>query len=235
VTAIAVLSQAANAVLDLIYPPSCVVCSKGDAWLCERCAGELPLADGNRCRRCWLPLREDGDCRSCRAYLPAFTSLRSAFRNEAEVKQLVYGLKYRGESVLAPSMGRLMAERFAPELTDIDLIVPVPLAPGRQRSRGFNQAERLANAVASVIDRPVVPALKRLRPTASQARSADAAARRRNVEGAFGVRDAAAVQGKRILLIDDVATTGATLDACARPLLAAGATDVGALTFARED
>jgi ComF family protein len=132
-------------------------------------------------------------------------------------------------------MGRLIIERLENELASVDLVVPVPLAGSRGRRRGYNQAGLLATVLAEAAGQPLLEALRRRRSTPSQAASASAEERRRNVAGAFAVRDGVALDGRRVLLIDDVATTGATLDACARPLLAAGAAEVRALTFARED
>jgi ComF family protein len=133
-------------------------------------------------------------------------------------------------------MGDLMARYLLDTPLPADVLVPVPLHPRRQRARGYNQSLLLAREVSQRLDLPLAAgAVVRRRDTPPQARAAEADARRRNVAGAFDGRPGA-VAGRRVLLVDDVTTTGATLDACARALLAQGvASSVCALTFARED
>jgi ComF family protein len=160
--------------------------------------------------------------------------LRSVYRYEGSVRKLVHAYKFKGQSCLAdPLAAQLEAFRASWDFVP-DLIVPVPLAPGRRRERGFNQAALLAERLGRAFSIPISEALSRTRSTVAQV-GLTAAQRRRNVEGAFALRRGAVVAGQRLLLIDDVATTGATLDACARALLEAGAKDVSGLTIARED
>jgi ComF family protein len=146
---------------------------------------------------------------------------------------VVHAFKYRGMTVLAGPMASLLAD--AAKWTPVDLIVPVPLSGLRKRTRGYNQAELLARSLAAELGVPAQPrSLVRKQHTPPQARSADAESRRRNVAGAFACREAS-LAGRRVLLVDDVTTTGATLGACATALKLAGATSVHALAFARED
>jgi ComF family protein len=151
-------------------------------------------------------------------------------------RDLVHALKYSYHSTLASPMGELMARYLQEAPLTADVLVPVPLHPHRQRTRGYNQSLLLAREVSRRLGLPMAAgALLRRRDTPPQARAAEADARRRNVAGAFACRPGA-VAGRRVLLVDDVTTTGATLDACARALLAqGGASSVWALTFARED
>ena len=219
--------------LDVLFPPKCVGCGGFGAFICERCLETTPRAAGNRCPRCWAAIQE-GWCQDCAGYTPAFTSLRSAFGYGGVARNAVLSLKFEGVSALAPRMASLMADALTDWSPSIDTIVPVPLGWLRSRTRGYNQAELLAGDIARTVDLPFERhALRRVRRTAPQTRQADAASRRENVRGAFapGSRPASG----RVLLIDDVATTGATLDACAQALLEGGATTVYALTFARED
>jgi ComF family protein len=118
---------------------------------------------------------------------------------------------------------------------ELDVIVPVPLTSRRRRERGFNQSQLLAERVGRSLAVPFEEALLRVRSSIDQARSRSAEQRRRNVEDAFALRRGGDVTGRRVLLMDDVATTGATLDACARVLLENGANSVFGLTIARED
>ena len=148
---------------------------------------------------------------------------------------LVRALKYRGATALAEPMAKSLASTVGSYGIDADVIVPVPLSGMRRRTRGYNQAEELARALGRRLDMAVWPsALERRRDTPPQARSADAEERRRNVAGAFHANDPD-IAGRRVLLVDDVTTTGATLAACATALKTAGARSVRALTFARED
>ena len=152
------------------------------------------------------------------------------------MREAVHALKYNHLSALARPMGEMMAVYLEAEALPVDMVVPVPLFGRRQRLRGYNQSALLAREVAR-IGRGLPLAergLARRRDTPPQARSVDAEARRRNVVGAFG-GERRLVEGRRVLLIDDVMTTGATLDACGRALRQAGAASVWALTFARED
>ena len=232
--AIAPLARLGRLAVDLLYPPRCAACGRGGAFLCDDCLVALPRAEGERCESCWRALA-GGFCRSCQAQPPGFAGLRSAFRYEGDVRRLVQAFKYGGETVLAEPLAAAMVALLVREGLTADLIVPVPLTGARQRERGFNQAALLAQRIGSALDLPVVEALERWRSAPSQAGSTSAEERRRNVAGAFRLRGKAPVSGQAVLLVDDVATTGATLDVCARVLLDAGAGSVVAATLARED
>ena len=224
-----------HAVLEFVFPSRCLGCERSGSFLCDACADELPRADSPRCWRCWRLQSRFEVCPECDAAPPPFDRLRSAFVYQGTVCELVRGLKYRGMTALAEPMGGLLAEVALEFGMESDLIVPVPLSGLRHRTRGYNQASELAKHLGRQLDAPMRPrALERVRNTPPQARSADAAERRRNVQGAFSSEDPA-VEGNRILLVDDVATTGATLAACAEALNRAGAQSVSCLTFATED
>lgn len=233
----AVLTNLGRVALDLLFPPRCALCGRHGADLCLDCADALPRAELPRCPRCWSPLRPASKCRRCGG--PdrlALEWLRSPYVFEEGARDLVHALKYRHRSGLASSMGQLMARSLGGMPAPINVVVPVPLHPRRQRARGYNQALLLAGEVSRRLDVPLVAgALARRVNTPPQAKAAGAGARRRNVAGAFEGRPGA-VAGQRVLLVDDVTTTGATLDACARVLLSSGgASAVWGLTFARED
>jgi competence protein ComFC len=217
--------------VDLLYPRACALCGRAGAFLCDVCAAGLPRAGPPRCDRCWLPLRL-GRCPEDVWHSPSLRRLRSAFRYEGAVRTLVHRFKFGDFSALAEVMATPMAA-----LVDwpADVVVPVPLAPARERERGYNQARLLARGVAAELGLPQAEALARPSSRLAQARTTTAEQRRSNVEGAFRPRPGVAVEGLRVLLVDDVATTGATVAAGAATLAAAGAAEVSAVTFARED
>ncbi len=229
------LSDLAAGALDLLFPPRCVGCGAFGSYLCSACTGAMPRALPPRCAHCWRPQPQGQACLRCRQEPPSLAAARCPFTFEGTARAAVHALKYQGLAAIAPTMADLMAAFLRDHPQPADLIVPVPLFPRRQRQRGYNQAALLAKELSPRLGLPLAKgALMRRRPTPPQARSVDLAARRANVAGAFAA-DAAQVAGRRLLLIDDVMTTGATLDACGRALLDAGAVAVFALTFARED
>ena len=230
----AILNKAGRQVIDLLFPPRCAVCGSLEAFLCDRCAASLPVASLPRCPVCWQPTA-DGECRKCQKAPPAFAALRCPYVFKEGVREVVHGLKYQHQSVLAAPMAELLHRFLADNPLPADVIVPVPLFPRRRRVRGYNQSALLAHALARHLRLPVDErTLARTRNTASQARTGKADERKFNVREAFACRGDA-LTGKTVLLLDDVTTTGATLDACAHALREAGVASVRALTFARED
>jgi ComF family protein len=227
-------AEAWRLALDLLYPPRCALCHKHGSFLCDPCRLDLPKADGPRCRVCWLPW--DGRfCPACDSHPLALDAIRSPFRYESGVRTLVHQFKFRNFSALAEALAGPMAVVASDSALAADLIVPVPLSGHNQRNRGYNQAGLLAREIGKYLGLPVAEALRRPHSARPQSLTQDAAARRRNVEGVFSLRRGASIESRRVLLVDDVATTGATLDACARALRLAGAEGVSAVTFARED
>lgn len=234
----AFLRQAA----DFVWPPRSLVSR-------ERGAGKGPLTpaeftrirflDSAVCDRCGAPhsvdMGEGTVCAACIARPPRWQRARAAFVYDADSRRLVLDLKRSGRRDGLETFATWMARSGAALLEEADAIVPVPLHYVRLASRGFNQSAWLAAAVGRQSGTPVlVDALKRTRRTPTQG-GLSARARRRNVAGAFAVRKGAAarVSGKRVLLVDDVLTTGATLAACVRALKQAGARQVDVLVLAR--
>jgi ComF family protein len=219
--------------LDLVFPPRCVSCDAFGAFICDRCRADMTRADGPRCGTCWMPLDSRSTCRRCYYQRPALLGVRSAVVYEAAARDAVLALKFRGLSAVAPLMARSMAEVLSDWRPPVESIVPVPLSGQRRRLRGYNQSEILAKEVSRLTGIPLNRrALVRRRHTHAQA-ALDGDARWQNVDAAFRARKEAPTGG--VLLLDDVITTGATLNACARVLLNEGAGAVFALTFARED
>jgi ComF family protein len=235
-------------VLDLLFPAICPVCeSRSDDPVhrpfCEGCWARLPLLAEPGCRVCGRPfagLPASLACDACRREPPPYECARAVAAYRDGMRTAIHALKYRGRTPVAAPLAALLA-LHGERLLDpsgaagpgFDAVVPVPLHPGRLAERGFNQAESLAAPCARAWDRPLLTgALVRTRPTQPQT-ELDAPSRRANVAGAFAVRRPSAVTGRRLLLIDDVLTTGATVGAAARALRDAGAAGVSVLVLAR--
>lgn len=210
-------------------------------YLCAACLSLLTPPGPLYCQRCGVNLPSGGaHCRSCRGSKERTYKckiIRSAWVFNTSSRALVHGLKYGGADYLAANMGRQMAQNFAryAELAAADLVVPVPLFRLRYRQRGYNQSELLARSFAAHTGLPLCQGgLIRTRDTVSQT-TLGRAARLTNMTGAFLCVRPETIKGKTVLLIDDVATTGATLEGCALALKQAGAKRVLAYTYAREN
>ena len=221
-------------VLDLVYPPRCVLCGAGGGFVCQSCESRLPLADGQRCSRCWAPLSH-GFCAACDESRPLFDSLRSRFIYEGDARRLVHAFKFKDQTALVEELGRMMAESLVKEALDSEVLVPVPLTGMKQRQRGYNQSQVLAREIGRIRGIAVEELLERQGRSGPQSQAGSAGERRENVMDAFRLRKGRRVSSRSILLVDDVVTTGATLSACARVLLEGGARRVDAVTLARED
>lgn len=205
--------------LDLLFPTRCILCRKpiapGRPAICPLCQAVMPSAAGNR---------RTGK---------AFTVCVSALYYENDVKYAIRRYKFHGAQAYASAFGELIAQRVYEDLDrEYDLISWVPLAPDRLRERGYDQSRLLAENAAKRLRKPVVSLLQKRRGVGAQSLAVSPAQRRSNIAGAFSVRDPGAVVGKRILLIDDIVTTDATLSECAKVLRAAGAEEVMCATLA---
>lgn len=231
-----------RAAVDIVYPPSCIACqaATGEAQaLCPACWGEMRFIERPYCERLGTPFPVDlGDgmvSPTAIADPPVFARARAVCRFDGTARELVHRLKYGDRTDLALTMGRMMAQAGREILAEADLIVPVPLHRFRLWTRRFNQAAALAQVVAHRSGIPLAPlALARVKRTRQQV-GLTRAQRADNLQGAFKVPPAARpqIEGRRILLVDDVLTTGATGNAAARALLRGGARSVDILTFAR--
>jgi len=218
--------------LDFVLPPRCGGCRIVGSWLCGRCRNRIRRLEEPLCRRCGVELDSARrDC-GCGARLRSLTRLRSAVAYEGPVEHAVHRFKYEGWRRLAVPLAALVAERLAVEGVSARWVVAVPLHPKRQRQRGFNQAELLAREVREQLVIGAPPGvLVRTRATPPQV-GHDRRRRFENVLGAFEW-NGGPLAGESILLIDDVATTGATLDACASALRNAGSGPVTGVSVAR--
>lgn len=225
------LSQARSLVLGQLLPERCGVCASYGSLLCQDCMEALPVAVGPRCERCWQPF-STGECLHCAAYGSECTLIRACFIYTGGARRLVAALKYTGTFALAAPVHTLMADYWRATGLQAGVVVPVPLHPRRERQRGFNQSALLARGLAASLGLPCnETVLKRRRATPPQAR-ATVEERRSNLYGAFESADDV-LEGTRVLLVDDVTTTGATLGACASALFEGGAAAVYGFAFAR--
>ncbi|MBE6366388.1 MAG: ComF family protein [Lentisphaerae bacterium] len=202
---------------------------------CADCLEKLPLLHGQRCPGCGGELDGIFDlCADCLKMPPRpWKNAMAVMKMTGLAEKAVYSLKFFGQTVMARSLAELAAPLlFAPDFAETDVIVPVPLHWQRYLQRSYNQSELLAGMLARQLQKPHRNLLKRTRPTIRQA-TLNRAERLKNLQGAFAVKNPAQVQGKKILLVDDVLTTGATLHACAEALLQAGAESVVVFVIAR--
>ncbi len=221
-----------NQFLDFLFPPRCVGCGRVGAWLCPDCLAQIPRVKPPFCTRCGDAVTTPGLCARCQVAPLEIDRIRSAVYFEGALRHAMHWLKYRRRTALAVPLGGLMAEYWEQHPMPADVLVPVPLHADRLRTRGYNQAALLAREMARRLGLAVEEqTLLRCRSTSSQVKL-DARQRKQNVHGAF-VCSGDGLAGKRVLLIDDVCTTGATLEACTIALRAGGARQVQALTLAR--
>ena len=258
---VALFHRVGQDLLNLVFPPHCVICRAGGAVLCDACVEHFPRVQPPWCECCGEPaaggsplvlvrrsarvrarLGDKGAqgggrvCQPCQQTPPEIDGIRSVVLLEGGARDAVHRLKYGGCSSLAPPLARLMAEYWRVSPLPADVVAHVPLYIARQRERGYNQAHLLGRELGRLLGLPPVSGtLTRARNTRAQV-GLDACQRHANVRGAFeyeSPRRGDGVRGLRVLLVDDVCTTGATLEACSAALKAAGAASVWGLTLAR--
>ena len=230
--------------LAFFYPETCQICQVGratarDGFVCADCWSQVRFIKPPFCERCGLPYPGDFtapfECANCREMDLHFNFARSAVVAHNVVREAIHRYKYQRALWFEPFLADLFLREALPALRgqNWDFIVPVPLYPVKQREREFNQAERLAARLSAAVGIPLNSnLLRRVRPTATQT-SLTRLERAVNMRGAFAIQPGAQLDGGRIILVDDVLTTGATTNACAQVLKAAGAGKVCVWTIAR--
>jgi ComF family protein len=232
------LKNITSSLLDLVFPPQCILCKRVGPILCSTCLLTLPSPPIARCQHCHTTLTAKGMCRQCQQHPLRLSGLRAFGNHRDSLRTCIHALKYEGKRKLAEPLGQLLAETYINYKLQADILLPVPLHPERLRERGYNQSALLARTCADKLGITCRDdLLVRQRATIPQV-GLGFHERLRNVSGAFQAAfpfTTAALAGRRILIIDDVCTTGATIEACAAPLFAAGARSVWGLVLARPD
>lgn len=222
-------------VLNLLYPPKCASCGASAGHFCEDCQAKLVRIGPPFCQKCGCPLNKSAAaCSRCdHNPLPYLDSVRSvALFEGTPLRPAIHNFKYHNQRILGQDFAPLLAKCYRDNQLETEVIVPVPLHSSRYKERGYNQSELLANGLAALINQPVdKKTLIRRRATKTQV-SLSAAERHKNVAEAFACISNA-LSHKSVLLIDDVCTTGATLNACAQALKRAKARSVYGLTLAQ--
>jgi ComF family protein len=223
--------------LDLLFPPTCVLCKKPGSILCPGCQQNLHLQESSiRCTHCHGTVEQNGQCLACRSHQLKINGLRTYGRHQGTLRTCIHALKYGGQTQLAKPLGALLAQTYHMYGMQADFLVPLPLHTIRQKQRGYNHAALLARACAEELRIPVCEDLvMRHRATAAQV-GLSSQQRHQNVAGAFSCISTittGALFKRSIIIIDDVCTTGATLEACAETLFSAGAQSVWGLVLAR--
>lgn len=225
------LRRTLDFVADLLVPQNCFLCgaASGGSAICTACESELPLAPAQACPICALPMPDGAPCGRCRRHPPAFDATAALYSFVFPVDVMVQALKYRHRLALAGFFSAAMCRRGVAGA--VDLVLPMPLHPRRLAERGFNQAVEVARPLARELGIDLdIASVKRVRDTPAQAGLARAE-RLRNLRGAFVSE--ARFDGRHVLVVDDVMTTGASLEALARLLKRQGAARVENLLIAR--
>lgn len=234
-----------GSLFDIIFPEKCRLCGErvrdqGGLPICLDCWGKLETITPPFCTICGIPFTsKEGishPCSLCLRKPPSFKVARAVGKYSGPLREAIIELKYKGRGSIARRLGMMMADMVArdPELSDIELLLPVPLHRSRMRERGFNQSELLAKAMGKELGIEVnTSSLIRARRTASQV-GLGMEERIKNVAGAFVVARKDAIEGRSLALVDDVMTTGATANECSKTLVKGGARSVSVVVLARE-
>lgn len=228
------VSEIIEKAYDFLYPKRCVGCGREGEFICSSCQKQLSPVGQSVCYRCGTSLSSGSVCSGCADWEAKIDGIRSAFRFDGVAREAVHQLKYRNLRAIAPIMARIMLPCFLEYHIPGEVIIPIPLHSKRLKERGYNQGLLLAKELGKIIGLQVDEnSLKKLRHTSPQARTASLEERRSNINDAFSC-GTGNLRGIRVILIDDVTTSGATMDACAAALKKAGAASVWGFTFARE-
>lgn len=228
-----------NIILDLLYPKhiTCNICSndifeKENNGICSECQKTLPKIVGQVCFRCGIPIHSiDRYCDLCKKSKP-YEMARSCYEYKDNIVTLIHNFKFHNARYLAEDFAKDLCNLYKEKKYDCDIIVPVPMTESRLKSRGYNQAGLLANELAKLLNLPVDEQnLLKVKDTKSQV-GLDFSERKNNLLDAFKTKDKKFFKGKKVLIVDDIFTTGATIECCAKALKKGLASEVFAITIA---
>jgi ComF family protein len=234
--------------IDIIYPPRCHICrsfisdDRGqNPHFCSDCLASIAMIRPPLCTTCGIPFHSFSDenhlCERCLRKRPFFDKLRAPYLYQGQIMEAIHQMKYGGKPYLAKSLGALLASFASDWLEDHGryLMIPVPLHPQRLRERGYNQSLLLSRVMSPLLGMDIdLLSLRRVKYTRSQT-GLNSEERKRNVRGAFALEKSKEFKGRSIILVDDVATTGYTMNECARVLKKAGCDKVLCLVLARTE
>ncbi|MEW6142788.1 MAG: ComF family protein [Chloroflexota bacterium] len=222
-----------EAILDFLFPRACINCGQRGALLCQNCFRHLAPV-GPACPKCGRPQANDSLCAACWGRESPIDGIHSPYRFQGIARTAIHEFKYHGLRSMAEPLAHLLANYLVKNPVPGDTFLPVPLHSRRLKERGYNQSALLASHLSRLTGIPIEEnTLIRLKNTPPQVRSSSVDTRHSNVAGAFACRNEH-LRGRSVIIIDDVCTSGATLEACAVAIKAAGASTVHGLTLARE-
>lgn len=228
------LTKFKGAALDLLFPQKCIGCGKEGKLICISCQKSLPRIIPPVCPKCGKSQPSAIACPACTIWKSSIDGIRSPFKFDGLMREAVHQFKYKNLRALSQTLGFLLADYFVNYPLPAEVIVPVPLHPKRLKERGYNQSGLLAQELGRIVNLPVQNNyLVRKKFVLPQAKTKSLEERRHNVMQAFSCVNPE-IKDKKVLLIDDVSTSGATLDDCAAALKSAGAISVWALALTRE-
>ncbi len=228
------LKQLQREVIDLFFPRSCVGCGKVGDFICLKCAKKLSRLLPPVCQRCGKPESSGMYCRGCWGTHNHLDMIRSVFVFEGIIRRAVLEFKYRNLRSIAACLSQYMADYFVEHEMAADFLMPVPMHEKRLKRRGYNQSELLAGQISEMVSVPLrADLVKRVKDNKPQVRTSCADERWSNMRDAFTCTSSE-VSGKDIIIIDDVCTSGATLEACAAAIKSMGANKISGFTLARE-
>jgi len=228
------ITKLKRAALDLLFPPWCIGCGREGSYICDSCRQSLPLITPPICPRCGRPQAHGTFCPGCTDWQAEIDGTRAPFLFDGVIRKAIHELKYRNLRAVAPALAGFLHDFLLENPIPGDVLLPVPIHRKRQRERGYNQSSLLARELGRLSGLPVVEdCLVRRTYTPPQARTASVIERRENVADAFACVDGR-LRGMQVILIDDVSTSGATLNTCAGVLKSAGVATVWGLVIALE-
>jgi len=221
--------------LDLFFPPWCIGCGREGQYICNACCEKLPIVSPPVCAICGRSLTEENTCPDCIEGPVTIDGIRAPFLFHGVIRKAIHELKYRNLKAIAPLLAGFLYDYLLENPIPGDVLVPVPIHTKRLRERGYNQSSLIARELGRKNELPIIEdCLVRRVNTPPQVRTASAVERRKNIADAFACNNDR-LKGRQVILIDDVSTSGATLNTCAEALKQAGATIVWGLTIALEN